>query len=1326
MIKFDKDILNNEKEIKRLEQREASLMSDKLLKVDDGGKKTAELKKIRKRAAELKKIREQRKKLTDENDKLKRKKNEYNRSPSGFERDNYIASHTVEPQLEDGTKLSDFKQNKNGTYSAKGHRGVISRKKYEEMKQQQEESKKEAGKEFDDRNTPEKKIRSVAAATAGITGFMSADTRNTHKNQFTGELETNETTNDNAKGIMKANAGIATAFGTFFGGQAGGAIAGMIADFVNRRIIGPLIPSVRDENFKNDRFGQADKKKEQVEEAKSSITNVIDLASKETLTADDYSSLVKAQNELKDFMTKSENAGFKEEFVAYANKFLAGQREGNEYAAKSFDELTNLAEMTDAQRKKTAYALKVAQTKQENLAENAEYEKELDSLNTDLDNDYLDVSGYNKRAKALTAGLTAKYAAAGAVTGAAAGHGVASWATGILGAAIGGMTGYAKAKAISEADKEATLASWNGKSRDEQIAVLEEMKAQGKGDSAKLTAMISKLQNINDTIKKIRDKMDQQRVEEGILEMSVGKNADGSDKTLLDLSQNAIKDMGADAIIEKMAAYLQDKYGGMADGSSYFYTDENGSKQVTAAARKAILKGLKSNEDIYSAVTGQDYRLSEVLGMKDGQTKTEILNNFANALHVSVEELQGLGTALGNFTLGDLTASAEELSSKFSDMQTAITNIASGTQSWATTLQNVAKTYPELLGYASDEYTLSLAMFQKISDYQKLQTDAQMADIMANESYFDTFSDKLKDTLSDKEWEDFRNAQINSFNDLQQYVANNDTVLSKKLNEAAQAELKNIKLMFNEERQVLEKVVSIKNAQIDKEISNLTAQKEAMQNINSQREYENKLIEAKIRLENASKEKKRVWRAGVGWVYEEDQSAISAAKDNLDSVTNEKSISAITKQIDQLNADKDYLSSILSDQEEATQRAFLQAYSDANGVTSDNITSLGSTIEKALKGNSEQANEKWDEWMDEYRKKEDNSKDTLKSQYDALQKAKEAMNNPNLSDEERARAQEAYNTALSNYQTTYNEGLSKGYWKASDFEEGGSMYEKFGGKNDATVAGAGGAGYTKAEPDQFLYQKDDNGNWNKFVYNPGSTKVLSSNDWNKFYDKHGKASADFYNTTFGDEGSNHKLKVNKNSDDITAKSIYDAALENTTSTGFASWLESNFYGPSLARIGGQWTRFLGGLAYKLDAPKKISENEVPEAVKKAGGSFKEGSTDISRGNRIPLLMNEEGSEAIVTPSGTITALPAHSGIIPADVTSNLWNLGNYAPDLLRALQRQTLLGMGISGTAVDNSIDNSVSINTVQMTVDADSGFNVDSFVQQLQQVAALTRNNRH
>ena len=1322
---------------------ESDILKDNTLSYDQ--KKEAILKlryndKIAKNEEEIKKLKsnpiKDKKKIKEykeENRSLRKQRNHYANSSDGFEKDEFIATHAENATLSDGTKFSDITKDSEGNYRANGRKDAISKEEYKKLAQQQEKNNKAAEEEYKNYKKKQKEQRAFSAASAGVTGFMSADTRNRHKNRFTGEWETNETTNENAKTVMRANTGIATALGTYFGGEAGGAMAGMAADFINRDIIANLFHSVRAEYFKNDRFEQADKKKKQVEGAKSSITDVVDLASKDSLTADDYSSLVKAQDNLRDFMTKSENAQFKDEFVSYANKFLAGQSEGNEYAAKSLNELTDLSSMTDAQRKKTAYALKVAQTKQENLAESAEYEKEFDNSDSDIQNDYLEVSGYNAIAKAITAAMVVEGMGLGTLAGASAGGGVFSWATTLLGTAIGGAAGAAAAAGVNETLKTQYLNDWNGKSRDEQIATLEKMKDQGQGDSSKLDAMISKLKSINDALKKIRDKIDQQNIEEAILEMSVGKNADGTDKTLLDLSPNALKDMGADEIVERMATFLQNKYGTMADGSSYFYTDENGNKQVTAAARKAIIKGLKSNENIYGTITGQNYRLSDVLGMKDGQTKTEMLNDFANALHVSVAELQGLETAFGNFTLGDVSVNADDLANKFSDMQTAITNIASGTQSWATTLQSVAKTYPELLGYASDEYALSLAMFQKMSDYQKLQTDAQMSDIMANESYFDTFSDKLKKTLSEDEWEEFRKAQIDSFDTLQHYIANNDNALSKKLNEAAQSELKNIKLASSEERQLLEKVVSIKNAQIDKEINNLNAQKEAMQNINSQREYENKLIEAKLRLENAAKEKKRVWREGVGWVYEEDQSAIAEAKDNLDSVTNEKAISAITKQINQLNADKDYLSSILSGQEETMQKAFLQAYSDANGVTSDNITGLGSTIEKALEQNSTQADKKWDEWMKEYKRGRENFKSDLKEKYDILQKKKAAMENPNLSEEERANAQEAYNTALGEYQKTYNEGLSRGYWKESDFKknektgEEGEMYKYFGGENNAVDAGIGNEGYTRAQPDQFIYQKDENGKWNRFVYNPGKNDPVTSSQWNSFYDK-GDPSGRFYNSSYGDPGSDHRIDVYNDTKDATGKAIFKEAKENTTSGGFARWMADNFPGPTLAYIwtSHKWVRFTNGLAYQLDDPKQVSEDKVPESVRAAGGSFKEGSTDISKGNRIPLLMNEEGSEAIVTPNGTITALPAHSGIVPADITSNLWNLGNYAPDLLSALQRQALLGMSVPGTAADNSVDNSVSINTVQMTVDADSGFNVDSFVQQLRQVAALTRNNRH
>jgi hypothetical protein len=42
-----------------------------------------------------------------------------------------------------------------------------------------------------------------------------------------------------------------------------------------------------------------------------------------------------------------------------------------------------------------------------------------------------------------------------------------------------------------------------------------------------------------------------------------------------------------------------------------------------------------------------------------------------------------------------------------------------------------------------------------------------------------------------------------------------------------------------------------------------------------------------------------------------------------------------------------------------------------------------------------------------------------------------------------------------------------------------------------------------------------------------------------------------------------------------------------------------------------------------------------------------------------------GTEAIVTPNGTITALPSHTGIVPADLTRNLYKLGEVAPNLIR-------------------------------------------------------------
>lgn len=105
------------------------------------------------------------------------------------------------------------------------------------------------------------------------------------------------------------------------------------------------------------------------------------------------------------------------------------------------------------------------------------------------------------------------------------------------------------------------------------------------------------------------------------------------------------------------------------------------------------------------------------------------------------------------------------------------------------------------------------------------------------------------------------------------------------------------------------------------------------------------------------------------------------------------------------------------------------------------------------------------------------------------------------------------------------------------------------------------------------------------------------------------------------------------------------------------------------------------------------------------------------------LINELGTEAIITPQGTITALPSHTGIVPADITKNLWELGEVAPAITR-----TLIGNIIPDTLQHNSMsttnDESLNVGTLNISMNADGSFDVDSFVSALRSRVALTRNS--
>lgn len=148
---------------------------------------------------------------------------------------------------------------------------------------------------------------------------------------------------------------------------------------------------------------------------------------------------------------------------------------------------------------------------------------------------------------------------------------------------------------------------------------------------------------------------------------------------------------------------------------------------------------------------------------------------------------------------------------------------------------------------------------------------------------------------------------------------------------------------------------------------------------------------------------------------------------------------------------------------------------------------------------------------------------------------------------------------------------------------------------------------------------------------------------------------------------------------------------------------------------GIFTYVKNGIAYKLNMSR--SQNGSPHWFEKNALGTLDSRGELS-------LLNELGTEAIITPRGTITALPSHSGVVPADITENLWNLGKAAPAISKWLDTIGLSNPSFSPNGLF-STDESFNIQTLNMNVTADDSFDADAFVKSIKTQAALSKNNR-
>lgn len=646
------------------------------------------------------------------------------------------------------------------------------------------------------------------------------------------------------------------------------------------------------------------------------------------------------------------------------------------------------------------------------------------------------------------------------------------------------------------------------------------------------------------------------------------------------MKPSKLKELGLEGSIQEIADFLENNFSEVG----LVVRDETG--KIIESVHDDIKKAIKDDETLYNNLIFPQTSIKEwqqnsekllniidKLGMKTeselaaaaekggkefldlaksvGLTTTELrsllnlgsedyLSKMAQSVNLTKEQLLGFAKSvkgLDRVALSAFTLSSSQLTEKFDLMREAYSAAIDG--SWAgnseilnkingdnfikgfiTNINDASQTAKELgeILYTSGQ---SLEEF--------LQGFALFSDIMTSGSQMENFVNYLKETNPELK---SIVIDMNNIKEVLDYIANNpdNTKLKGALEQFIQ--LQEIQ-KYNE---ALDKSMQAVIKSNEKQIENLTQQKEALGSINDERKKELEYIKAKDALENARKEKKRVYRAGIGWSYESDDNAIAEAVEKIETLDVEKQQNLLQAQIDQLEQQNKILENLPNEKELEELKKILK---DLTGATTINSGVVGTLVDM--------------------------------------------YNNPNYS----------FNS----------KDYIDNYIKAQKSENYQEMFNFVKDKN---------------------LMRGDYARWGEVF---GTYGVLDK--WNSLTDEEKEA-------------------------------IRQQA--NTRAVGDIS--------------------FQGGKA----------------------------------------LINELGTEAVITPGGTLTALPSKTGIVPADITRNVWALGEVAPTLVAQLG--SLTQKMSSGNAGNTTYEEGQYFDNFTMNVYPAKGDDFNKILEQARAQMRLTRHN--
>lgn len=600
------------------------------------------------------------------------------------------------------------------------------------------------------------------------------------------------------------------------------------------------------------------------------------------------------------------------------------------------------------------------------------------------------------------------------------------------------------------------------------------------------------------------------------------------------LTSDEIYKIGFEGVVDIIAAKLKEM--------GLDITDEKGN--LHEDIYNIISTEIKSDADLLEKLT----RSSKSIGKLISDDDIKGIKAFARAFGMTVEEAKKLGEQFDYLTQAMGMMNVEETTEYYEKLSSVFSKLASNANLTASEINTILTTseLKDLIPYLTGEGG-SDAVFKEL--FKRLYGGGQ--DIHMENALYDAAMDASTDSFVEYlKTQDGGTDFVNLINE-----KGYKTLLSIRedygeLNEEQKklylGFLGNINYTYKKDLTAAETSTTYLKTQLEDQINNLQEQKDALSQINDERKKELELIKAKEALENAKKERKRVYRAGVGFVYEADEEAIATAQENLENLNTEKVQGNLQLQIDMLQQQKDILEALPNKEQLEQQKKIYDLWA-AGAETKGSLASVAAKV-TALG--------------------------------------------------------EAYDTAIG----TFNLG-------------------------------------TKTQ-DYFNTPKD------------GAKRETS------------------------EEHTDPLAKVNSNSDTLV------------------------FYVENIAKLLAK--------RWNMEFPENPSEARGTDGEKNANGT-----TSFGGGKA---LINELGTEAIITPGGTLTALPSKTGIVPADITKNLWSLGEIAPTLvarLSSLNQKTL-----AGNAGNTTYEEGQYFDNFTMNVYPAKGDDFSKILEQAKAQMKLTRHN--